>query len=61
MPADEFTLKLSTLMGFFVVLSLFISWYFRRDTMVRPCRPIYAIPEQRYTFLARCYPNRRVL
>ncbi|KAF8471577.1 cytochrome P450 [Russula ochroleuca] len=34
MPADEFTLKLSTLMGFFVVLSLFISWYFRRDTML---------------------------
>ncbi|KAF8463173.1 hypothetical protein DFH94DRAFT_686799 [Russula ochroleuca] len=34
MPADEFTLKLSTLMGFFVVLSLFVSWYFRRDPIL---------------------------
>ena len=36
MPTDEFTLRVSFLMGFFVVLSLFVSRYFRRDPMVRP-------------------------
>ncbi|KAI0278272.1 hypothetical protein BGY98DRAFT_974721 [Russula aff. rugulosa BPL654] len=36
MPDDEFTLRMSFLMGFFVILSLFISWYFRRDPIVRP-------------------------
>ncbi|KAF8467570.1 cytochrome P450 [Russula ochroleuca] len=34
MPADEFTLRMSFLMGFFVVLSLFVSRYFRRDPML---------------------------
>jgi hypothetical protein len=36
MPPDEFTLRVSFLMGFFVVLSLFVSRYFRGDPMVRP-------------------------
>ncbi|KAF8477701.1 cytochrome P450 [Russula ochroleuca] len=34
MPADEFSLRVSFLMGFFVVLSLFVSRYFRRDPML---------------------------
>jgi hypothetical protein len=34
MPADEFTLKVSFLMGFLVLLSLFLGRYFRRDPMV---------------------------
>jgi cytochrome P450 len=34
MPDDDFTLWMSFITGFFVVLSLFISWYFRRDPMV---------------------------
>ena len=48
----EFTLKLSSLMGLFVPLSLFVSWYFRRfvkrDPMVRPLPSYHAIPEQRH-------------
>ncbi|KAF8467574.1 cytochrome P450 [Russula ochroleuca] len=34
MPADEFTLKVSFLMGFLVLLSLFLGRYFRRDPML---------------------------
>ncbi|KAH9993110.1 cytochrome P450 [Russula vinacea] len=34
MPADEFTLRMSFLMGFFVVFSLFVGRYFRRDPML---------------------------
>ncbi|KAI0000312.1 hypothetical protein BJV77DRAFT_382129 [Russula vinacea] len=34
MPADEYTLKLSFLMGFFVLLSLFVSRYLMRDPML---------------------------
>jgi hypothetical protein len=36
MPADEFSLKVSFLVGFFIVLSLFVSRYFRRDPVVSP-------------------------
>ncbi|KAH9998657.1 cytochrome P450 [Russula vinacea] len=36
MPTDEFTLRVSFLMGFFVVLSLFVGRHFRRDPMTRP-------------------------
>jgi hypothetical protein len=34
MPADEFTLKVSFLVGFLVLLSLFLGRYFRRDPML---------------------------
>ncbi|KAI0280590.1 hypothetical protein BGY98DRAFT_932506 [Russula aff. rugulosa BPL654] len=34
MPDDEFTLRMLSLMQFFVILSLFIGWYFRRDPML---------------------------
>jgi hypothetical protein len=34
MPSDDFTLKVSFLMGFLVLLSLFLSRYFRRDPML---------------------------
>ncbi|KAF8467591.1 cytochrome P450 [Russula ochroleuca] len=34
MPADEFTLKVSILIGFFAVLSLVVSRYFRGDPML---------------------------
>jgi hypothetical protein len=33
---DDFTLKLSFLTGGLIVVSLFVSRYFRRDLMVRP-------------------------
>jgi len=35
MPDDELTLSMLFLMGFLVVLSLFISWYFTHDPKVR--------------------------
>jgi hypothetical protein len=34
MPADEFTLKVSILIGFFAVLSLVVNRYFRVDPML---------------------------
>ena len=46
MPDDAFTLRVSFLMGFFVVFSFFIGWYFRRDPTVRPlCRLVHVIRE----------------
>ena len=34
--SDEFILKVPFFTGVFVVVSLFVSWYFRGDPMVRP-------------------------
>jgi hypothetical protein len=59
MPDDEFTLRMSFLTGFFIVLSLFISWYFRRDPMVRslPCRLIHAIIDNGYVYQLDAIPT----
>jgi hypothetical protein len=60
---DDFTLKVSPLAGFLVVVSLFVSGYFglRGDPMVRPFLLIYATYTQWYTFAARRHPDCRVL
>lgn len=42
---DDFSLRASFLAGFFVVASLFISWYLKGDPLVGPDHPVLAGPD----------------